>query len=57
MAEARGLKKTGTLGTLVLAKKRGLIPNITPLLDELLARGFRMHTDLYQALRALAGES
>jgi predicted nucleic acid-binding protein len=57
MAEARGLNKTGTLGTLVLAKKRGLIPNITPLLDELLARGFRLNNELYQAVRALAGES
>jgi hypothetical protein len=57
IAEARGLNKTGTLGTLILAKKRGLISNITPLLDELLARGFRLHKDLYQAVRALAGES
>jgi hypothetical protein len=56
IAEARGLNKTGTLGTLVIAKKRGLISNITPLLDELLARGFRLHKDLYQAVRALAGE-
>jgi len=56
IAEARGLNKTGTLGTLVMAKKRGLISNITPLLDELLARGFWLHKELYQAVRALAGE-
>ncbi len=56
IAEARGLNKTGTLGTLIMAKKRGLISSITPLLDELLARGFRLHKDLYQAVRALAGE-
>ncbi|TRZ52820.1 DUF3368 domain-containing protein [bacterium] len=57
IAEARGLNKTGTLGTLIMAKKRGLISNITPFLDELLARGFRLHKDLYQAVRALVGES
>ncbi len=57
IAEARGLNKTGTLGTLILAKKRGLVSSVTPLLDELLARGFRLHEDLYQAVRTLAGET
>ena len=57
ISEARGLTKTGTLGTLVLAKKRGLISKVTPLLDGLLAGGFRLHTDLYQAVRLMAGES
>jgi hypothetical protein len=56
VAEARGLKKAGTVGTLLVAKKRGLIPAVTPLLDRLLAAGFRMSDELYQAARALAGE-
>jgi predicted nucleic acid-binding protein len=57
IAESRGLNKTGTLGTLILAKQRGLITSITPLLDELLARGFRLHKELYQTVRALADEN
>jgi len=56
VAEARGLNKTGTVGTLIAAKKRGLISVVTPLLDELRAAGFRMSEELYQTSRALAGE-
>ncbi len=56
VAEARGLTKTGTMGTLIVAKKRGLISAITPLWDRLLAAGFRMSDELYQAARTLAGE-
>jgi len=56
VAEARGLKKTGTVGTLIVAKKRGLISAVTPLLDRLLAAGFRMSDELYQTARVLAGE-
>lgn len=56
VAEARGLNKTGTVGMLVVAKKRGLISAVTPLLDELRAAGFRMSEELYQTGRALAGE-
>ena len=57
VAEARGLNKTGTVGTLILAGKRGLIPAVMPLLDELRAGGFRMSEELYRAARALASES
>jgi predicted nucleic acid-binding protein len=57
VAEARGLNKTGTVGTLVVAKKRGLISTVTPLLDELWAGGFRMSEELYQRARVLAGEN
>ena len=56
VAEARGLNKTGTVGTLIAAKKRGLISAVTPLLNELRAAGFRMSEELYQTSRALAGE-
>jgi predicted nucleic acid-binding protein len=57
VAEARGLNKTGTIGTLILAKKRGLIPAITPLLDNLIASGFHMSPNLYQTAQSLANES
>lgn len=56
VAEARGLNKTGTVGTLIVAKRRGLISTVTPLLDRLLAAGFRMSEELYRTARVLAGE-
>lgn len=57
VAESRGLHKTGTVGTLIVAKKRGLITAVTPWLDELQMRGFRMSEVLYRTGRALAGET
>jgi hypothetical protein len=56
VAEARGLNKTGTIGTLIAAKKQGLIISLTPILDELIAAGFRMSEDLYRTARTLSGE-
>lgn len=56
VAEARGINKTGTLGTLVLAKKRGLVPALSPLLDALVQAGFRMSPELRRQALKLAGE-
>ncbi|NBD36409.1 MAG: DUF3368 domain-containing protein [Chloroflexi bacterium] len=56
VAEARGLKKVGAIGALIAAKKQGLVPEVTPLLDALRAAGFRMDEDLYRTGRMLAGE-
>jgi len=56
VAEARGLKKVGTIGTPIAAKNRGFVPEVTPLLDDLRAAGFRMSEDLYRTDRMLAGE-
>lgn len=56
IAEARGLKKTGTLGVLVLAKQHGLIPDIAPLLNALIASGFRMDDALYAHIQSLTVE-
>jgi len=56
VAEMWGLNKIGTVGTLVMAKKRGVISAVTPLLDELQCAGFRMSKELYQTACILAGE-
>ena len=56
VAESRGLKVTGTLGLIVEAKQRGLLRAVTPLMDALLAAGFRMSEGLYETARLLAGE-
>lgn len=45
-AQQEGLPITGTIGVLRLARDRGLVPAVAPLLDELRRRGFRVGTDL-----------
>lgn len=57
VAEARDVRKTGTVGTLIAAKRQGLLPAVTPLLDSLRASGFRLSDDLYRGARLLAGEA
>lgn len=48
---------TGTLGLLIDAKKAGLIPTISPLLDALQALRFRMSPSTRSVVLELAGES
>jgi len=57
IAESRILNVSGTVGCLVMAKRKGLIPKVTPLLDDLLMSGFRMSGQLYRNGQALAGEA
>ena len=47
---------TGTVGILVTAKQHRLIPEVTPLLDMLIADGIRISIDLYNEVRSLTGE-
>jgi len=56
LAEAIGLKVTGTLGILLRAKQAGLIPTVKPLIDDLAAQGFRLRPDLHRDVLKLAGE-
>jgi len=56
VAEARGINVTGTLGVLVLAKKRGLLEEVTTHLDALRGAAFRMDKALYDAVQELAGD-
>ena len=55
-AERMGLPLTGTLGVLLLAKERGLVPSITLLLAELRKEGLCLDQDLVQRVLALAKE-
>ncbi|MBN2391499.1 MAG: DUF3368 domain-containing protein [Anaerolineae bacterium] len=52
----QGLHRTGAVGTLLAAKERGLLVAVTPWLNALQARGFRMDAQLYRAAQHLAGE-
>jgi len=56
ISEGRGIKLIGTLGLFAVAKKRGLITKIRPLLDQLMSVGFYMSSDLYQAMLEQTGE-
>lgn len=52
-----GLEVVGTGAVLYMAKLRGLIPALHPLLDAILATGFRLSPKVYQALLRAAGET
>jgi len=55
-AQAQGLEVTGLLGVLLEAKGRRAIPEVKPALDELVAAGFRLAQDLYEAVLRETGE-
>jgi predicted nucleic acid-binding protein len=47
----------GTLSVLVVAKRSGLVPAVRPVLDDLVANGFRAQRGLIARILRLAGES
>jgi predicted nucleic acid-binding protein len=55
-AEATGLHVIGTLGTLVAAKRAGLLKSIRPELDALVRTSFFPSPQLYDNLLRTAGE-
>ena len=56
VARRWGLAVTGTLGTLLTAKRAGHIDLLTPMLAKLEAEGFHMSAQLMADLRSMAGE-
>lgn len=57
VAQSRSLPVTGTVGILLVAKNRGLIPCVKPILDALIGQGTRISQSLYQEILAIAQES
>lgn len=55
-ARALGLKFTGTLGVLLRAKERKLVLTVRPLLDQLIAAGFRIDEPTRREMLQLAHE-
>ena len=55
-AVAAGLEITGTLGILMLAKERGILGSIRPVLDRLQALQFRISTATRQMVLDIAEE-
>lgn len=56
LAQKMGLKVIGTVGILIRAKRAGLLPWVSPLLNELTAKGFHLSEDLKREALLLAGE-
>jgi predicted nucleic acid-binding protein len=56
LAHRMGLKVIGTVGILVRAKRVGLLTWISPVLNELIEKGFRLSEDLKREALRLAGE-
>ena len=56
VAQSRNLPVTGTIGLLLIAKKKGIITEIKPILDQFLKQGKRISLILYQEVLDMAGE-
>lgn len=56
-AQALGLKVTGTLGLILMAKSAGLLPNVSEALDAVVAAGLYISKKHLVAIREKAGES
>ncbi|MGB8646504.1 MAG: DUF3368 domain-containing protein [Anaerolineae bacterium] len=57
VAETRGIRYTGTLGILLDAKRKGLVPRIAILLDQLQSLRFRLAPQTRAAILKLANEA
>lgn len=56
VANAEGVQVIGTGTVLLLAKSRGMIPKVSPILDELIKADYRLSTAIARLLKELAGE-
>ena len=56
VAQRLGLRVTGLLGILIEAKVRGVVPAVTPLLDQLVAEGFWLSEAMRRNVLDAVGE-
>ena len=56
IAEKLGLKVMGTAGILLLAKKKGIIEEIKPILEEMRTSGFYLSDSIIRIVLREAGE-
>lgn len=57
VAAALGLRVIGTAGVVLIAKQLNLVPSVRPVLESLLATGFRLQMDVVERLLDQAGEN
>lgn len=55
-AQRLGMSLTGTLGVLLLAKERKLVPRVAPMLSQLQDEGLYLDQNLIDRVLAVAGE-
>ena len=55
-AKFLGLKVTGTLGVLVKSKEKGIVENVTSLMDTLIQRGVFISNKLYEDIQKITCE-
>ena len=55
-ASSLGIKVTGTLGVILLAKKEGILSQVKPLIISLMEQGFRIDPELLSTAYRLADE-
>lgn len=55
-AKKLGIPTTGLIGIMLLAKERGLINNVRPLLEEIRNHGYWLSDEVIEVARKLAGE-
>jgi predicted nucleic acid-binding protein len=56
-AQSLGVRVVGTVGVLLTAKQAGVIASVAPILDALLATGFRLGSDIVAHALDMAGEN
>ncbi|WP_173866219.1 DUF3368 domain-containing protein [Thermococcus henrietii] len=56
VARGFGLRVTGTLGLILLAKRKGLIEEVLPYIEELKKHGFRISERILEEILEMAGE-
>lgn len=56
LAQELNIELTGTLGTLLKAKQKGIIPKMKPLVEKLKAIDYRISTDIVEGILKRAGE-
>ena len=57
LAQSLGLPIIGTLGVLLMGKRRGILPAMKPYLDRLIEFGFHISPALYERVLRDAGET
>lgn len=55
-AEYLGLNITGTVGVLIKAKRKGILSEVMPLVDNMLGHGIYLSDKLIQSIRKIANE-
>lgn len=56
VAEKLNIPTTGLIGLLLLAKEKGLVGNVVPLIEELRDKGYWLSDEVIDVARRLAGE-